>query len=134
MSIEGRGCEEGETTLAVCLDALLENEGVIRNSQYLLDEGNTVLQILEDNLENCKILDLTDCELDMMLYYVNIETPVLTLTGENDALLIVGYNDTTEIVVLLNPVTGTLDKMSYDKAAELFEDYGNNFITYTKLE
>ena len=70
----------------------------------------------------------------MMLYYVNIETPVLTLTGENDALLIVGYNDTTEIVVLLNPVTGTLDKMSYDKAAELFEDYGNNFITYTKLE
>ncbi|MCR4617821.1 MAG: hypothetical protein K5669_06510 [Lachnospiraceae bacterium] len=134
MAIEAEGCETDESPLAVCLDAMLANEGIIRNSQYLLDEGSSVLQILGDNMENCKILDLTDCELDMMLYYVNIETPVLVMTGDEDALLIVGYNDTNSYIVALDPKKGSLEKMAYDDAAELFKDYGNNFITYIKMQ
>ncbi len=132
MAITEDAAEEGESTLAVCLDALLQNEGVIRNSDYLLNQGQSVLQILNENLDKCRVLDLSECKLDMMLYYVNIETPVLAMTGENDSYLIVGYNDTSSVIVVLDAAKGTLEKISYKDAEQLFDMYGNNFVTYIK--
>jgi hypothetical protein len=134
MAIEARNTAEGETSLAACLDALLTNEGVIRNPQYLLENGDSVLKIMNDNLEGCKTLDLAECELDMLLYYVNIETPVLVMTGDDEALLIVGYNDTNSVIVAFDPSKGTLEKISYTKASELFDEHGNNFVTYIRLK
>lgn len=132
MSITEDVVTEEKNSLAVCMDSLMKNEGIIRNSNYLLSQGGSVLDILSENLEGMKVLNLEDCEIDSILYFVNNEIPVLVLTGTNSALLIVGYNDPNSYLVILNPDNGTLDKISYEDAERMFETTGNFFITYVK--
>ena len=132
MSITEEVASEEESTLAVCLDAMLKNEGVIRNSEYLREQGQSAPQILTDNLTDSKVLVISDCDLELMLYYINIETPVLALLGEDEAVLIVGYNDTNSSIIALDPAKGSLERLSYENASELFERAGSNFVTYIK--
>lgn len=117
-----------KSSLATCIDTLLEYEGVVRNAQYLLNQGETVLGILRDALPNYEILDLSGCTLDMVLYYVNRDIPVMTLLDDNRAVLIVGFNDTE--IVIMDPDKGEIYKLSNEEAQTKFENSGNGFITY----
>lgn len=130
MAITEDSVSEERNALAVCLDSLLKNEGIVRNSNYLLDQGQSVLEILEENMEGYLILDLKDCSLESVLYYVSEDIPVLVLTGKNDAVLITGYNDTA--VVILDPQKGTLDKMPMEEAEEWFDRCGGEYISYVE--
>lgn len=118
--------------LAVCLDVMIGYEGVVRNSQYMLDQHESVLDILKSSLENYNILDLSGCSLDMILYYVNIDIPVLSMLQGNKAVLIIGFND-TEIVVM-DPSKEEIYKVELEQAVEWFEDNGNSFITYVPID
>ena len=119
--------DDGKNELAYCLDAIMSYEGVIRNSEYLLKRGQTVLSILEDALEGMDVLDLTGCSLDSILYYVNRDIPVLALTNTDDTYLILGFNQLA--VVVLDPNEGWY-KLGLNEAEKLFSDNGNRFITY----
>lgn len=132
MAITGEEATEQRNALAVCLDAIFTFEGVSRNTQYLLNEGETVYSILEDNLEGCQILDLTDCSLDAVLYYVNQDIPVLVLMEDGSAVLLIGFNEMN--TVLMNPDTGTVYKMGMNDSMEWFEQNGNRFITYIRTD
>ena len=132
MSITEQLAEGDLSPLGVCLDSMLKKEGVIRNSDYLLSEGQSVMDILRENLEGYEILDLKDCEIDMMLYYVSREIPILVMTEGQGAYLIVGYNDSESAVVILDPASGEIRKMAYEDAADLFDAYGNNYVSYIK--
>ncbi len=129
-SIRETGVEEGETSLSVCLDAIFSYEGLARNSDYLLGLGKTVPEILEENLEGARILDLTGCNVDAMLYYVNRNIPVLALLRDGEAVLITGFDEYNTI--LLEPAIKKLHKMGKNDSAEWFSENGNCFITYIK--
>ena len=124
--------EENQGSLAVCLDTILEYEGISRNTQYLLDRGEGVLQILKDNLEQTRVLDLTGVNLDSVLYYVNQDIPVLVMTEEGEAVLLIGFNEMN--TVIMNPATGTVYKMGMNDSKDWFEKNGNRFITYVRME
>lgn len=128
MAIEGILAEDGESSLAVCLDAIFRFEGLMRDSQHLLDQGMDVLSILEQNLEGRRILDLRGCSLDIVLYYPDREIPVLAVQNDGSAVLITGFNE--QNVVLMNPQTGTVYKMGMNDAREWFAENGNRFIAY----
>ena len=132
MAIAEESVSDDRNSLAVCLDAMLKYEGIIRNSNYLLEMDNSVMEILNDSLEGYKVLDLKDCALDDVLYYINMDIPVLVLTGMDSAVLLVGYNDSA--VVVLQPLTGKLEKVSMDEAVTWFEKTGNEFIVYVKTD
>lgn len=119
--------EDLKNELPYCLDRMLEYEGVVRNSEYLLNQGETVLDILEGGMEGKDVLDLTGCSLDSILYYVNRDIPVLALTHGEDAYLVIGFNQLA--VVLFDPNKGWY-KVGRNEAEELFENNGNQFITY----
>lgn len=119
--------DEEKNKLADCLDRMMAYEGVVRNSEYLLNHGDTVLDILSEGLEEMDVLDLTGCTLDSVLYYVNRDIPVLALTNTEDTYLIIGFNQLA--VVLFDPDTGWY-KVGINEATELFENNGNQFITY----
>ncbi|MCM1100347.1 MAG: hypothetical protein NC079_03205 [Clostridium sp.] len=121
---------EEKNSLAVCLDTMLKYEGIIRNSDYLLSQGQTVMEILEENLENAQILDLTGCDPDAVLYYVNRNIPVLALMNNGDAVLITGFDEFN--IIVMDPVTGTLSKQGKNDSAEKFRENGNNFVTYIR--
>ena len=128
MAIEAESAQEAKSSLAVCLDAIFRFEGVMRDSQHLLDQGMEVLDILQQGLEDRRILDLRGCSLDVVLYYPDREIPVLAVQNDGSAVLITGFNE--QNVVIMNPVTGTLSKMGMNDAREWFEENGNRFIAY----
>lgn len=130
MAIKEASVTEDKNSIAVCLDTIFGFEGLVRNSEYLLGQGMTILEILEDNLEDAQILDLTGCNLDSMLYYVNRDIPVLALLENGEAVLVTGFNEYN--VVIMEPSTGTLYKMGMNDSAEWFEENGNCFITYMR--
>ncbi len=129
-AIRETGVEEGETSLAVCLDTIFSYEGIVRDSGYLLSQGRSVLEILEDNLEDAQVLDLTGCSVDAMLYYVNRNLPVLALMQDGEALLITGFDEYNTI--LLEPAAGSLHRLGLNDSSEWFEENGNCFITYLR--
>lgn len=129
-AIRETGLEEGETSLAVCLDIIFNYEGLVRNSEYLLSRGQTVLEIMEDNLEGAQVLDLTGCSVDAMLYYVNRNIPVLALMQDGEAVLLTGFDEYNTI--LLEPAIGRIYRKGLNDSAEWFSENGNCFITYVR--
>lgn len=133
MAIKGAQVTEEKGALAVCLETMLEYEGISRNTQYLLNRNDSVIQILEDNLEEASILDLSGCSLDSVLYYVNQDIPVLVLLEDGSAVLLIGFNEMNTVV--MNPQEETtVYKVGMNDSKEWFEQNGNKFITYIKNE
>lgn len=130
MAITAQKVTEEKNSLAVCLDTILAYEGIMRNSEYLLEQGQSVMDILGENLEDAQILDLAGCEMDTVLYYVNRDIPVLALLDNGGAVLITGFNEFN--VVVMNPSDGTLAKKGMNDSAEWFKENGNNFVTYIR--
>lgn len=131
MAIKEASVTEEKNSLAVCLDTIFRFEGLVRNSEYLLAQGQNVLEVLQDNLQDAKILDMTGCSLDAMLYYVNRDIPVLALLEDGEAVLITGFNEYN--VVIMEPSTGTLYKKGMNDSTEWFAENGNCFITYSRI-
>lgn len=132
MAIQGEQVSEERNSLAVCLDTMLAYEGIIRNSEYMLSKGDSVMSILQESMENARVLDLKGCTLDAMLYYVNKDIPVLAMMEDGTAVLIIGFNEKNTVV--MNPETGTVYKVGMNDSTEWFEKNGNRFITYVRNE
>ncbi len=121
---------EERGSVAVCLDTILKYEGISRNSAVLLKNGETMLSILQENLSEAQILDLSGCSLSSVLYYVGRDIPVLALLNDGNAVLIVGYNELN--TVIFNPLSGQIKKMGMNDSVDFFEANGNSFFTYVK--
>ncbi|MCM1542233.1 MAG: hypothetical protein NC121_13365 [Blautia sp.] len=132
MAIKEASVTETKDSLAVCLDTIFKFEGLVRNSEYLLGQGYSVMEILENNLENARILDLQGCNLDALLYYTNRDIPVLALLDSGEAVLVTGFNEYN--VVIMEPSTGALYKKGMNDSTEWFAENGNRFITYVRKE
>lgn len=132
MAITEDEASETRSSLAVCLDTILKYEGISRSAESLLNRGDTILDILESDLQECTILDLSGCSLDAVLYYVNRDIPVLATLDDGSAVLVVGFNELN--IVVMDPVTGTLYKKGMNDSTEWFEENGNRFITYVRKE
>ncbi len=133
MAIEGVSVTEEKDSVAVCLDTMLKYEGVIRNSEYLLAQGETIYSILENNLPEAQILDLKGCSLDAVLYYVNRDIPVFASLNDGTAVLIIGFNQYN--IVVLDPFKDAEDsiyKKGINDSTEWLERNGNCFITYVR--
>lgn len=128
MAITGSQITEEKNSLAVCLDTILKFEGITRNTEYQLNQGETVIEILEDGLPDAQILDLTGCSLDAILYYVNKDIPVLATLSDGNAVLVIGFNELN--IVVMDPIMGTVYKKGMNDSKVWFEENGNCFITY----
>ena len=128
MAIKAVNVTEEKHSLGVCLDTMLAYEGIMRNTSFMLEQGESVRNVLESNLENAQVLELTGCSLDDVLYYVNKDIPVMVRMGHNKAVLITGFNDSE--VVILDPDKGTLGKIKKKQAETMFEEAGSYYITY----
>ena len=130
MAIKERKCENGESSLSVCLDTMLKFEGISRDIPALIEEGKTAREILEGSLGEYKVLDLTGCPLDAVLYYTNKDIPVLAAVDKGECVLIVGFNEFN--IVVMEPSTGKLYKKGIKDCTAWFEANGNRFLTYQK--
>lgn len=128
MAIKETKVTEGQSSLAACLDIILTHRGIVSDAQALLDAGKTPMEILSENLPDHEPLDLTGCSMQAMLFYVNLDIPVLALLDNGEAVLITGFNE--QNVVICDPKTGFLGKKGMKDSTQYFEENGNCFFTY----
>ena len=131
MAIEEAGVTEEKDSLAVCLDTILSFEGISRNTEFLLQQGQSAIEILKENLKDYDILNLYGCPMSAMLYYLNQDIPILAEQSPDSYVLIIGFNQ--QNVVLMEPDTGKIYKKGMNDSTEMFEQAGNHFVTYARL-
>ncbi|MCR4806703.1 MAG: hypothetical protein K5857_03410 [Lachnospiraceae bacterium] len=124
------GAELTKSTMAVCLDEMMKTAGVYVDTAALLKEGRTALDIMKDNMDNAVPLALTGCSTDAMLYYVGISSPVLAIVEDEEAVLIVGYDENS--LMIYDPREGKTIKKSLRESASWFSSNGNRFLTYAR--
>ena len=117
-----------ENSLGNCIDVMLRLNGTTTNSQVLLLQGNSAQEILDKNLDDVTVLNLTGCNLDVILYYVNKDIPVLAVLNDSTAMLVTGFNESQ--VVLYDPSKGELRKESISDVDDMFRTNGYRFLTY----
>ena len=128
MAIKEEEITEERNSMAVCLDTILKYQGISRNIEYMLQQEKSAYSILSENMKNADILNLTGCSMDVMLYYVNRDIPVLASLNDGSSVLIIGFNE--QNTVLMDPSTGTIYKKGINDSKTMFEENGNRFITY----
>ena len=127
LPIEELKAETEEDTLATCMKILLEQDQVRRYKvEAQLQAGKTPEAVLESQL-NSKFCDLQGSQVSWLLYYINTGSPVLAVTGEQTAVLLVGYD--TGHIMLYDPVQGQYT-MTIEEAEAFFAERGSWFMTY----
>lgn len=112
---------------ARCLTYLLQAEEINIDVDDLISQGETPKQILTEALKGQKVIDLTGCSVDQVLYYVNLGTPVFAMVN-TEAVLIVGYDEHNTL--LYDPDLNVVRKMGRQDSNTMFEGTGNIFLGY----
>ena len=125
--------------------------GVVLNraQQYVWERGNMKTQLtlnttdipeiirtasldvqnLQNGLgESAKVVDLSGCSLENVLYEVSAQRAVIAKTGADSSVVIVGYDQYN--TYLLDPSTGEVKPYGMNDSTALFQSAGNVFITY----
>lgn len=132
MAIKEQSVTETKDSLTVCLESILRFEGITINAEEYLEAGYTAEEILQKYLLKADVVDLSGCNLDTVLYFVNRDIPVLATLETGEAVLVVGFNQYN--IVVMEPSTGKLYKKGINDSTAWFAENGNQFITYFRRE
>lgn len=147
----GGGLDSVWTDPAKAVQRADKQTGVVLNraQQYVWERGNMKTQITLNttdipeiirtasldvqNLQNglgdsAKVIDLTGCSLENVLYEVSAQRAVIARTGLDSSVVIVGYDQYN--TYLLDPSTGEVKPYGMNDSTALFKNAGNMFITY----
>lgn len=147
----GGGLDSVWTDPAKSVQRADKQTGVVLNraQQYVWERGNMKTQITLNttdipeiirtasldvqNLQNglgdsAKVIDLTGCSLENVLYEVSAQRAVIARTGSDSSVVIVGYDQYN--TYLLDPSTGEVKPYGMNDSTALFKNAGNMFITY----
>lgn len=130
MSIKEENMTENISYMADCLNTILKTKGISRNTDYMVSRGDTPIDILENNLSDVHIVNLTGCTVDAVTYYLNKDIPVLTI-ADGRAILLIGYNE--QNLVWYDPSTHSIYKRGIKDSQAIFEESGSRFLTYSLI-
>ena len=95
----------------------------------IIRTGSWDKKVLQDGMgDTGKIIDLSGCSLENVLYEISAQRAVIAKTGENSSTVIVGYDEYN--TWLLDPATGEVKPYGMQDSTKLFQKAGNIFITY----
>lgn len=118
------------STMVKCISAMLMKENAGLSVKELIEAGQTPYKILKNTLKDAIVLELKDCSMDELLYYVDQGTPVYAQTGEEDAILVTGY--TSSKIYYYDADAKKNRTVDYEEIEALFQEGGHNFIVYIK--
>ena len=129
-NLAANSADKNANGMAKSVSAILEYEGVGLSVNELLLAGQTPYYILNTTLKDKLILELSECGVDELLYYIDMGNPVLAKTGDNDAILLTGYSSSK--VYYYDPKTEKTLNMSHEEMDEVLYNGGSYFIVYLK--
>ena len=118
------------STLVKAVSIMLAREGVGVSVSDLIATGQTPLQIMQSTLKENTVIELRECSVDDLLYFVDQSTPVLVRTGGNRAVLLIGYS--ANHVTYYDPANRQNKTISYDAMNDILTAGGNYCIAYIK--
>ena len=130
MAIKETGLAEGDTSLGICLETMMQLEGFSQDADRELARGKAPKEILEKYMMDRRALDLTGCSVEVLYYYLNQDIPVTVIMNDGSAILLTGYNSGE--FVWMDPAAGTLRKVSKSESARIFAENNNRFLTYIR--
>lgn len=116
------------STVVKSISAMLEYNGLGKSVTELMNSGASAKEILENNLDNCVVLDLKGIAAEEIIFYVSEGSPVFAMTGNDSAVLVVGYSANN--IYYYDPGNGQVVSVSFDDANNLFANGKNQYITY----
>lgn len=122
--------DAGASSLVKAISIVLARENVGISVSDLVATGQTPLQVMQSTLKESKVLELKECTIDEVLYFLDQGTPVIARTGADKAILLTGY--TANNVSYYDPASRQNRNISYEDMAGLLERGGNYMIAYVK--
>ena len=122
--------DKNAESIVQSISAMLAYEGMNMNVGVLMEQGKTPIDILQNALNDVRVLNLTGCNIDEILYYISNGAPVFAMSSANNAVLLTGYDAKT--VSIYDPVYNQTYRKNLEDASELFANAGSVFITYMK--
>lgn len=126
--VEEEETENTKNSYAECLDVMLKADGVYKDTYKEL-RTKSLTGVISTNLD-AEVVSLTGCSLDDALYYVSRGFPVMAMTGQSEAVIIMGYD--AKNTIIYDPVKNTIYKMGINDSTAFFEEVGNRYLTYVK--
>lgn len=74
------------------------------------------------------VLNLTGASLNDILYYIGLKQPVIAMKNENEAVLIIGYDQYN--IIVMDPSLSKPMKIGLNDSKVMFENADNIFFTY----
>ena len=130
MAITGKACVEGENELTTCLKTVCEFEGYPLNTETLPTSDEKIEDLFEECIPGVKGLDMSGCSIDILIYFLNKDIPIVAV-ADDKTILLTGFNEYE--VVWMDPADGTLFKKPISETEEYFEKDGSRFYTYMYL-
>lgn len=124
--IETIGSKEGYNSMKACLSAILRYYGAGADAGTLVDQGMSPSWILQQELGEDRVVNLTGTEMDKVLYCVDRGYPVLAKSSSKGYVLIVGYNEWNTI--LMDPDENKTGYVGFNDSRKMFKEAGNVFI------
>ncbi|MCR5831371.1 MAG: hypothetical protein K6G67_04415 [Lachnospiraceae bacterium] len=123
---EETGSDDSGSSYVKSIDTMLKSGGVYKSSEEEI-RTKSLVKVLSDNLD-ADVLDLSGCSLADVLYYPSSGIPVMAMTGEGNAVIIMGYD--SKNTILYDPKEERVYKYGMNDSRSMFERAGNRFITY----
>lgn len=118
---------QGETALGACLRAVLQYENISADVMQEL-ENKTALEVLE---KYCgEAVQIKDGSSASMRYLIDKGISVIALTGQDSAIVLVGYDAQT--ITYLDPHSGGVITKTFSDVDAMMNGSGNTFLTYLK--
>lgn len=120
--------QEGNT-LAAALNRLFAYEGKTVDAAGEMAAGKRPIEILQEQFLG-NVLDLHGCSPEELCYILGKGTPIIAMTDLNNAVLLIGYNDS--MITYVKPDTGEKVSVPYEELEALTVAGGNTYLGYLK--
>ena len=120
--------QEGNT-LAAALNRLFAYEGKTVDAAGEMAAGKKPIEILQEQFPG-NVLDLHGCSPEELCYILGKGTPIIAMTDLNNAVLLIGYNDS--MITYVKPDTGEKISVPYEELEALTVASGNTYLGYLK--
>lgn len=129
-NLSANEADAGASTMIKAISIMLKREGAGIGVGDLIEAGQTPIQIITNTLKDYSVLELKDCAMDELLYFIDQGTPVFAKTGVSQGVLLTGYS--ANYVYYYEPISGQTKSIGYAEIDELFYQGGHYFIAYVK--
>ena len=118
--------ERGNRALEYSIE---ENDELLQTLCSRLEQGEAAFDVVKDLNDN-KVLDLTGCTVEELLYIINQGKPVIAVLNAQSSILLTGYTDST--VEYMDVKNGERADLSYEELTQKTQGSGHTFIGFQK--